>query len=170
MNQLNPEMKKAVDAKTEPCNHNNKNKTGVLIVEDHRGMRRELCRLINRESDFAVCAEAENTSRLLNTVETKTVDFAVVDISPYSAAAMPLVEEIRMLFPNLPLLILSINDQSLYDKYKPGLNPDKYVITASAAKQIKKAVYYVRSLIQSQIFGFTVLVKIKKSIAVHNGV
>ena len=56
-------------------------KSRVFVVDDHPIVRQGLALLINRESDLAVCGEAEDAQSAIQTVATVKPDIMVVDIS-----------------------------------------------------------------------------------------
>ena len=86
---------------------NCENKTRILIVDSRPAVRHGLTQLINRESDFVVCAEAENADQALGAVEKKRIDLAVVDISMECTTDTQLTEKIKSRCPNLSVLTLS---------------------------------------------------------------
>ncbi len=89
---------------------NNKKKTKILIVDDHSIVRKGLTQLINEESDFVVCAEAENADQALGAVEENQIDLAVVDISMERTGGTLLTEKIKSRCPNLPVLTVSTTE------------------------------------------------------------
>jgi len=95
---------------------NNENKTKILIVDDHSIVRKGLIQLINEEPDLVVCAEAENATQALEAIEKKQVDLAIVDISLDGTNGIQLTEKIKSQRPHLPVLILTMHDETLYAK------------------------------------------------------
>lgn len=132
----------------------------VLIVDGHPAVRQGLAQLINRECHPGLCAEAESANQALTAIEEQRLDFAIVDVSPGSETSVQLAERIRLQCPNLPVLILSIDDEVFYCKdVLSGMIP-KSDIDRQAAEKIIKAIDYIRSLLKSHVFGFTILVKV----------
>ena len=87
---------------------------GIFIVDDHPIVRQGLALLINREPDLAVCGDAEEASAALLRIEDLKPDLVVVDISLNGPDGLDLLKHIRARDPNLPVLILSMLDESLY--------------------------------------------------------
>jgi PleD family two-component response regulator len=56
-------------------------KGGILVVDGHPAVCRELMQLVNQEADLRVCAEANNAAQALGSVDVRQVDLAIVDIS-----------------------------------------------------------------------------------------
>jgi DNA-binding NarL/FixJ family response regulator len=85
-----------------------------MIVEDHPIVRRGLLDLINGEPDFEGCGEAANADDALDQLEECRPDAAIVDVGLQGRNGIELVKDIRARIPNLPILVLSMYDESLY--------------------------------------------------------
>ncbi|MHC5059521.1 MAG: response regulator [Planctomycetota bacterium] len=117
-----------------------KNKKGILIVDDHVVVRQGLTLLINREDDLVVCAEADNVTTALETIEKQQVDLAVVDISLDGKSGIELTETIKSKYPDLPVLILSMHDEAVYAKRAFKAGARGYVTKREAAETIITAI------------------------------
>lgn len=137
-------------------------KTRILVVDGHPIVRHELVQLISRESDLEVCVETENSAQTLDAVKKRQVDLAVVDISLESRTAVQLAERIKLECPTLPVLMLSMQDESSCVDDALKTRPAKHVLSEQATDQIIGAVHYIQSLLRSRVFGFTVFVKLAK--------
>ena len=142
---------------------NTRNKTRTLIVDGHPIIHQALTRLVNREPDLGVCAEAEDANQALDAIEKQQFDFVVVDISPGSKANMQLAEAIKLQCPDLPILVLSMHNATLYSKGTSFQQEPRDVENQHVIEQIIEAIRYVQSLLRSRVFGFTVSVKIERS-------
>ena len=140
-----------------------KNKTRTLVVDGNPMVRQLLVRLINREPDLVVCAEAEDANQALDAIEKQQFDFAVVDISPGSEANMQLAEAIKLRCSGLSILIVSMHNEALYSKGTSFQQEPRDVENPDVIEQIIEAIRYVQSLLMSRVFGFTVSVKTERS-------
>ena len=61
-----------------------------------------------------VCGEAEEAPKAFDAIATLQPDVAVVDISLKGGNGLELIKNVKARFPNLPLLVLSMHDESLY--------------------------------------------------------
>src|SRR6202140_2878549 len=86
----------------------------IFIVDDHPIVRQGLALLINREPDLTVCGDAEEAGSALRLIEELKPDLIVVDVSLNGPDGLDLLKNIRARDPNLPVLILSLLDESLY--------------------------------------------------------
>jgi len=91
-----------------------KNATRVLIVDDHPILRQGISQLINQEKDLEVCGEAGDVQKALDLIEKTKCEIAILDISLNGASGIELLKDIKVRFPKLPVLILSMHDESIY--------------------------------------------------------
>lgn len=140
------------------------NKTRILVVDGHPIVRHELVQLISGESDLAVCVEVESADETLDAIKKRQVDLAVVDISLEGAIAMQLAERIKLESPTLPVLIFSMQDESSRVERALTAGSQSHVLNRQAGEQIIGAVHYIQSLLRSRVFGFTVFVKVERSV------
>lgn len=124
---------------------NSKDKTRILVVDDHPVVRKGLTLLINSESDLMVCAEAENAAQALEVLEKESVDIAVVDISLNGTNGIQLTEKIKSKYPDLPVLILTIHDEAVYAKRALEAGAKGYVNKREAAETVIAAIRLVLS-------------------------
>ena len=124
---------------------NNEKKTKILIVDDHSIVRKGLMRLINEESDLVVCAEAENAPQALEAIEKQHIDLAIVDISLDGTNGIQLTEKIKSQRPQLPVLILTMHDESLYAKRAFQAGAEGYITKQEAAETIITAIRLILS-------------------------
>lgn len=91
-----------------------KNKSKVLLVDDHPIIRQGLSQMINHEPDLAVCGEAESVREALEVIASTGPDIVIVDISLKGSSGIDLIKDIKVRHPKLPALVLSMHDESLY--------------------------------------------------------
>ena len=90
------------------------NRMRVLIVDDHPMTRAGLVHVINHEPDLVVCAEAENAADALGAVDACEPDLVLADITLPGKSGLELVKDIKAIRPGLPILVISMHDESLY--------------------------------------------------------
>ena len=89
--------------------------TRVFIVDDHELVRRGLIELIDTEKDLSVVGQAGNVQEALTTLESLTTDVAVLDVRLPDGSGIELCREIRSLYPDVKVLILTsfLDDEAL---------------------------------------------------------
>ena len=128
---------------------NLKPKTKVLLVDDHAILRQGLVKLINHEADMVVCGEAEDAAKAFDAVESLSPDIAVVDISLKGSNGIELIKNVKARFPDLPMLVLSMHDESLYAERALRAGSLGYIMKEEAIEQVLVA---IRKVLGGEIF------------------
>jgi len=95
-------------------NSASKSRRKILIVDDHPLTRRGMAQLIDQQSDLMVCGEAGTAESALGAVESLTPQLVVVDITLPGKPGLELIKDLKSSNPNLPVLVVSMHDESLY--------------------------------------------------------
>src|ERR1700722_8023413 len=115
-------------------------KKTVFIVDDHPLLRQGLALLINREPDLMVCGEAEEAHTAMQEIAAKNPDILIADISLNGPDGLELLKNLRTLYPNLPVLILSMHDESVYAERSLRARANGYIMKAEASERVLVAV------------------------------
>ena len=134
-------------AKTQPVNR--KPKTKVLLVDDHPILRQGLGRLINAEADLIICGEAEDASKAFDLVGTLSPEVAVIDISLKNSNGIELIKNIKARYSALPILVLSMHDESLYAERALRAGALGYIMKEEASGQVLVG---IRKVLAGEIF------------------
>ena len=86
----------------------------ILLVDDHPLMRRGQADLLNREPDLAVCGEAGTAREAMEAIAKLKPDLVLVDMGLPDKDGLELIKDIQALHPGLPVLAMSMQDESLY--------------------------------------------------------
>lgn len=108
----------------------------VLIVDDHPIFREGLADLINRQEDMEVCGTAKDMLRTLKALEKVKPDIVTVDISLQDASGLELMKDIRARFPDLPMLALSMHQESFYAERAIRAGARGYITKQEASKKV----------------------------------
>jgi DNA-binding NarL/FixJ family response regulator len=81
--------------------------TRVFVVDDHELVRRGLIELIDTEEDLSVVGQAGDVQEALLTLAAITADVAVLDVRLPDGSGIELCREIRSLYPNVKVLMLT---------------------------------------------------------------
>jgi DNA-binding NarL/FixJ family response regulator len=125
-------------------------KHGVLVVDDHPLFRKGVVQLLNDEPDIEVRAQAGTSTEALSAARRNDVDLAVIDISLEGGPdGIELTKSIRAERPRLPILILSMHDETLYAERALRAGARGYVMKREALDQFITA---VRTVLRGEIF------------------
>jgi DNA-binding NarL/FixJ family response regulator len=120
-------------------------KKAVFIVDDHPLLRQGLALLVNRERDLTVCGEAEEAQTAMREITLKKPDILIADISLNGPDGLDLLKNLRMLYPNLPVLILSMHDESIYAERALRARANGYIMKQEATEKVLVAVRRILS-------------------------
>src|SRR5580658_6386832 len=86
----------------------------VFLVDDHPIVRQGLALFIGREEDLTVCGEADGGFAAVKAIGDANPDIVVMDVSLNGPDGIDLLKMIRINTPALPVLMLSMYDESTY--------------------------------------------------------
>ncbi len=115
-------------------------KSRVFIVDDHPIVRQGLALLINREADLAVCGDAEEAGTALQRIETMQPDIVLVDISLNGPDGLDLLKSVRAQNLRLPVLILSMMDETMYAERALRAGANGYIMKQEATEKVLIAI------------------------------
>jgi len=122
----------------------------VLVVDDHPLFRRGVVQLLSDEPDLVVTAEASSNHEALGAVRKQRFDLAVVDIGlEGSTNGIELTKNLRAEKPELPVLILSMHDETLFAERALRAGARGYVMKREALDNFIGA---VRAVLNGEIF------------------
>ncbi len=124
-------------------------KCRVLLVDDHPIVRQGLALLIDREPDLCVCGEAESAHSAFHAIATLLPDLVVLDISLSGPDGLDVLKEIRMKTTNLPVLILSMHDESIYAERAMRAGANGYIMKQEATEKVLVA---IRRILQGEVY------------------
>jgi DNA-binding NarL/FixJ family response regulator len=124
-------------------------KSKIFLVDDHPLVREWLAQMIQRESDLAVSGEAEDTHEALAKITENKPDLVIADISLKTTHGLELVKDLQARYPELPVLILSMHDESLYAERVLRAGAKGYITKQEATKKILPA---IRQVLAGQIY------------------
>jgi DNA-binding NarL/FixJ family response regulator len=124
-------------------------KKKVFVIDDHPIIRQGLTLLINQEADLAVCGEAEEMHSALKAIEACHPDILIVDISLNGPDGLELLKNIRITSPRLPVLILSMHDESIYAERALRAGANGYIMKQEATEKVLVA---IRRILQGDVY------------------
>jgi DNA-binding NarL/FixJ family response regulator len=124
-------------------------KSKVLLVDDHPIVRQGLALLIDREGDLCVCGEAEGAHTAFQAIEALKPDIVVLDISLSGPDGLDVLKEIRTKTAALPVLILSMHDESIYAERAMRAGANGYIMKQEATEKVLVA---IRRILQGDVY------------------
>ena len=125
------------------------NKTKILIVEDHPIVQKGLLQLINEESDLIICGQADDGPEAMVLIKSLDPDLVIVDLFLKKSNGLDLIKSIKQQFSSLPILVLSMHEESLYAERALRAGARGYIMKAEAIKNLISA---IRKVLSGQIY------------------
>ncbi|MDB5732812.1 MAG: two component transcriptional regulator, LuxR family, partial [Variovorax sp.] len=109
-----------------------------------------LAELINQEADLIVSGEAEDALAARKMIEAQQPDMAIVDITLKDTYGIELIKVLKERCPKLPVLVLSMHDESLYGERAIRAGAKGYLNKQEATKKVIPA---IRTILAGGIFA-----------------
>jgi DNA-binding NarL/FixJ family response regulator len=120
-------------------------KCKVFLVDDHPIVRQGLALLIDREPDLMVCGEADGATSALQAIREAAPDFVVLDISLDGPDGLELLKTLRVRYPTLPVLVLSMHDEAVYAERALRAGANGYIMKQEATDRVLTAIRHILS-------------------------
>jgi DNA-binding NarL/FixJ family response regulator len=124
-------------------------KRKVFLVDDHPMVRERLAELIRQEADLEVCGEAEDAVTALKAIAALKPDLAIVDITLKDTYGIELIKTLKERDARLPVLVLSMHEESLYGERAIRAGARGYLNKQEASKKVITA---IRTILSGEIF------------------
>ena len=113
----------------------------ILLVDDHAIVREGIAEIISTHHDLEVCGEAEAAGPAMDAVERLKPDLVVVDLSLQGGSGLDLIKNLKTLHPLLPMIVLSMHDESLYAERALRAGALGYVMKREASTTVLDAIH-----------------------------
>jgi DNA-binding NarL/FixJ family response regulator len=121
----------------------------ILLVDDHPVVCEGLAQRINAEPDLEVCGCAHNGHSALDAIEKLRPHIAVVDIALGAGSGVELIKDIKVRYPHLPALVLSMHDEQLYAERSLHAGAKGYVMKQEETSILLRA---IRQVLRGEIY------------------
>jgi len=103
-------------------------------------MREGVVQWIQRTPDFEVSGQAESASQALTLAEKLKPDLVLTDISLTGRNGLELIKDLHALQPELPILVLSMHEESLYAGRALRAGARGYVMKSAGGEHLVEAI------------------------------
>lgn len=126
-----------------------KQKNRIFIVDDHPIVRKGLAQLIDQEPDLIVCGDAEDAETALELLKKAKPDLAIVDISLQGIDGIELTKLIKTRFDSIPVLVVSMHDESLFAERALRVGARGYIMKQEAIEKMMEA---IRKVLRGELY------------------
>ncbi|MBF8965243.1 response regulator transcription factor [Pontibacter sp. FD36] len=112
----------------------------LLIADDYVLIREGLKKVLRNEPDITVVAEATNGAEVLKKLKKSEANFVVLDINMPVKSGLDVLFDLKRMFPQLPVLILSMYPEKTYALRSLKAGASGYLCKESAAEELVMAI------------------------------
>ena len=124
-------------------------KKKIFIVDDHPLVREWLGNLIRQQPDLSVCGESESAPAALSSLATAQPDLLIADINLKNSSGVELIKDLKKVRPDVPVLVLSMHDESLYAERAFRAGARGYVNKRETAQKMIEA---IRRVLEGKLY------------------
>ena len=118
----------------------NNDKIKIIIADDHAIVREGLKQIVAEEKDMLVCGEAEDAASLMELLKKEKWSIVVLDINMPGKSGLEALKDIKQLYPELPVLILSMFSEDQYGLRAIKAGASGYLKKVSAPTELVVAI------------------------------
>ncbi len=112
----------------------------ILVADDHAIVRQGLKQIVADTPDLVVTGEAERGREVLEKVSKDDYDVVLLDITMPDKTGLEVLEELKRIKPNLPVLILSMHPEDQYAIRAIRAGASGYVTKAGVPDELVRAI------------------------------
>ncbi len=116
-------------------------KAKIVVVDDHPIVRHGIVQLLGDTEDLRVCGQAGDAKEVIPLLEKTRPNLVLVDLFLRGTIAVELIRKIRGRFSDLPILVLSIQNEALFAERALQAGADGYVVKEEATNEILQAIH-----------------------------
>lgn len=113
----------------------------VFVADDHPLVREGMKKMVNQNTiDIKVAAEAENAHELMDKLRQEVPDIVTLDIAMPGKSGLDVLKELKELYPNLPVLMLSMHPEDRFAVRALKAGASGYLTKSSISEQLVNAI------------------------------
>ncbi len=125
-------------------------KAKIMLVDDHAMLRHGMAMLINMESDMEVFAEAGDGTEALEILKkNQSIDIVLLDVTLKTVSGLEVIKSMHALIPSLPVLFVSMHDESVYSERALRAGARGYVMKQEPGEMLITA---IREVLKGNIY------------------
>jgi DNA-binding NarL/FixJ family response regulator len=118
-------------------------KHGIYLIDDHPLVVQGVTELVNAEPDLKVVGSTTEWTEALKEIPELKPDVVVLDISLAKANGIEVLKNLRIHFPKLQVLMLSMHDENLYAMRSVRAGAQGYIMKMTATEEVVKAIRHI---------------------------
>lgn len=124
-------------------------KTKIYIIDDHPIMVQGLRELINNQKDLRIIGSTDDWHVALDQIKKLLPDLVILDVTLKDANGIEVLKNLKIHFPNLRVLMLSMHDENLYAMRSLKAGAQGYIMKAEAVDKVLTA---IRQVLNGEVY------------------
>ncbi len=117
----------------------------ILIADDHPLIRKGIKQILADSPEISAVFEADNSFAVFRVLESSSIDVLILDISLPGKDGMEILKDVKVYYPDLPVLMLSIQPEDQYALRAFKYGASGCLNKASAPEELLEALRKVKS-------------------------
>src|SRR5688500_2760894 len=124
-------------------------KSRIYLIDDHPLLVQGITQLINAEQDLLVVGSTNEWTLALKQIPELKPDVVVLDITLAKANGIEVLKNLRVHFPELKVLMLSMHDENLYAMRSVRAGAQGYIMKMTATEEVVTA---IRQILKGELY------------------
>ncbi|MFA4901851.1 MAG: response regulator transcription factor [Desulfobaccales bacterium] len=112
----------------------------IVLADDHAIFRKGIRKIIEGIDGVAVCGEANDGLELLELLKTARPDLIILDISMPNLRGLEATEEIKRLYPEIKILLLTMHKKKSFVQLGLKAGADGFLLKEDADSELYRAI------------------------------
>lgn len=120
------------------------NDYGIVLADDHVMLRNGIKKIIEESDDMKVVAETGDGLELLNLLKNINPHMIILDISMPNLRGIEAAHEIKMVYPEIKIVILTMHKKKEYLYHALSAGADGYLLKEDTGEELLTAITKIR--------------------------
>ncbi len=121
----------------------------VLIVDDHPAIQQGLTAALDGAEEFEPCGVADTVATARDAIRDAEPDAVIVDLSLGDESGLELIKDLAKRHPDLPILVFSVHDESVYAERALRAGARGYVMKDQPLERVLEG---LRQVVAGQVY------------------
>lgn len=117
----------------------------IVLADDHPMLRRGIKKIIEESDDMVVVGEASDGLELLRMLKKGPPEMVILDISMPGLRGIEAAREIKMAYPEVKILILTMHKEKGYLQHALSARADGYLLKEDSDSELFTAIEAIRN-------------------------